>query len=392
MDRIAYVGIDGVIRTVNPDGSGVKPITPEEGFFTWPTWTADGRRLVFSGVFPEEQGLPRPPCTRTIPSPGACASYIWANRGDYDRSGRPLHYQYLSPDGSRLAFIGNTGEKLALYVDDLGDSAAPSRAIEDGPFYMDWSPDSRYLLVHRGADLFVLDVEKGSVSDLRVTDNDPTDRVPAWQPTGDTIAYVAGDVSIGGMVSTRRGPMPRTRPLLEGCPTYAAFLWSPSGRWLAMMGSERVIPFLPIQLLVYPNVSFLAADGSQHEVDEIEDAVVAFFWSPDGSKLAYVTLVDATGVLRWNILDVEDGTRWPLVDFRPSQDQLTVFQYFDQFARSHSQWLPDSQALVFSGRIVGSAIATSDQQPVFQIIVMPTYPFSSPVGLANGYLGFWSPR
>ena len=28
VDRIAYVGVDGAIRTVNPDGSGVNVITP----------------------------------------------------------------------------------------------------------------------------------------------------------------------------------------------------------------------------------------------------------------------------------------------------------------------------------------------------------------------------
>ena len=390
VDRIAYVGIDGVIRTVNPDGSGVKVITPEEGFFTWPTWSADGHTVVFSGVIAEEQGLPLTALYSHNTITGRLRQLHVGEPGMLIAAGSP-YYQYLSPDGNHLAFIGNTGEALALYLDDLRDDAAPSPALEQGPLYMDWSPDSRYLLVHRGTDLLVLDVEKGIVADLPVTDHDALYRAPSWQPTGDTIAYVTGDVSRGYGLYTS-GPDAAEETFVGRVPSYAAFLWSPSGRWLAVTGSERVLPFLPMQLLVYPNVSLLLADGSHNAMDEIEDAVVAFFWSPDGSKLAYVTLVDATGVLRWNILDVEDGTRWPLVDFRPSRDQLTVFQYFDQFARSHSQWSPDSQALVFSGRIVGGAISTLEQQRLFKIIVMPTYPFSSPVFLADGNLGFWSPR
>ena len=390
VDRIAYVGVDGAIRTVNPDGSGVNVITPEDGFFTWPTWSTDGRKVVFSGVIGEEQGLALTALYSHNTVTGRSRELHLGEPGMLIAEGAP-YYQYLSPDGRHLAFIGNTGEALALYLDDLRDDAAPSPALEQGPLYMDWSPDSRYLLVHRGADLLLLDVENGSMSDLAVVDHDALYRAPSWQPTGDTIAYVTGDVSRGYGLYTS-GPDAADGTLVGRVPSYAAFMWSPGGRWLAMTGSDRVLPFLPMQLLVYSNVSVLTADGSQEAVDGIEDAVVAFFWSPDGSKLAYVTLVDATGVLRWNILDADDGTRWPLVDFRPSHDQLTVFQYFDQFARSHSQWSPDSQALVFSGSIVGSAVSTSERQRPFKIIVMPTFPFSSPIVLADGNLGFWSPH
>ena len=44
VNRIAYVSLDGQVRTIRPDGSDERRISPEElspedGFFTWPTWS-----------------------------------------------------------------------------------------------------------------------------------------------------------------------------------------------------------------------------------------------------------------------------------------------------------------------------------------------------------------
>ena len=86
---------------------------------------------------------------------------------------------------------------------------------------------------------------------------------------------------------------------------------------------------------------------------------MAYFWSPDGSRLAYVALSKKAGILRWTVLNVVNGERWPLVDFIPSRDQLTIFQFFDQYAYSHSPWSPDSRSLVFAGKLVDGAVPVS---------------------------------
>ncbi len=76
-------------------------------------------------------------------------------------------------------------------------------------------------------------------------------------------------------------------------------------------------------------------------------------WSPDSTKLAYLTLTEAPGVLRWSVLNVADGSRWPLVDFLPSADHLTMLQFFDQYAQAWRPWTPDSSAFAFVGSING---------------------------------------
>ena len=56
MKRIAFVGLDGQIRTADADGSHPRRISPETGIFTWPTWSPDARELVFSAVVEDDAG------------------------------------------------------------------------------------------------------------------------------------------------------------------------------------------------------------------------------------------------------------------------------------------------------------------------------------------------
>ena len=93
-------------------------------------------------------------------------------------------------------------------------------------------------------------------------------------------------------------------------------------------------------------------------------------------------------------LDLADGRRWPLVDFTPTQPQLTLFQFFDQFAYSHSMWSPDSRSLVFAGALDSSRAtqASFGRQQAARIIVTQVEPSPDVVSIADGFLAVWSPR
>jgi TolB protein len=176
------------------------------------------------------------------------------------------------------------------------------------------------------------------------------------------------------------------RVLLVEIPAEAAFLWSPDGQSLAVAHSD-----LP-DGLVYGGVTLFSSDGDRRTVG-IDDTVLAFFWSPDGARLAYVTFSETRGVLRWMVLDVRDGTRWPVVDFEPSGPQFTLFRFFDQFAYSHSPWSPDSRSLVFAGRLADDAVEASlGRQPSPHIIVVDAGRNPSAQTIADGFLAVWSPR
>jgi TolB protein len=392
VDRIAYVGLDNRIRTISPDGSGQVLASPNDGWYTWPTWAPDGRTLAFSGVVNGGTDEPR---------------VILYSFNTFTRRLRELHvreaglsslvaynaphYTFWSPDGTHLAFIGNTPTGLRLYLDDMLDSAGPIPVLDGAPLWMNWSPDSQRLLVHRGPDHFMVDADTGAASSIPTLSDGLGYNVPAWKPSGDEYAYVSRD-GANGFALYSSGPDTGVKTLVAKVPIGASFHWSPDGKILAVTRPERVISLPQLGLQIYRRISLYREDGTRHPV-EIEDAVVAYFWSPDSTKLAYVTLTSTTDVMRWNVMNVPDGTTYSLADFIPSEDQITVFQYFDQYAHSHSLWSPDSTSLVFAGRVVGEAISASQtQQPVDRITVLAVRRFTVPEVIADGFLAFWSPR
>ena len=402
VNRIAFVGLDGQVRSMNPDGSEVRQISSGEGFFTWPTWSPDARRLVYSGVVRDGRGNPR---ISLLAFNAASGSTHEIYAGEPGIAGLladgVVHYPLWSPDSRSLAFIAVTSRGLTLFVDTLEDGGDADLVLDQGPLWMSWSPDSRYLLVHRGADHFLVSTLDGiGVTKLHIRAIGY--RVPAWKPQGVTVTLasangpgrytiftadvVAGDLDVLEPITYLREIGFRLNP---------AFLWSPSGEFLALAGSSRVINYLGLNLLVYRDLVLVSEDRADEQI-LIQDNVIAYFWSSDGAKLAYVMPSDTPGILRWMILNVADGKRWPLVDFIPSRDQLTMFQFFDQYAYSHSLWSPDSQSLVFAGRLSTGAVAASwGRERGAQgshIIVLSVGPHPSPASIAEGILGFWSPR
>ena len=81
-----------------------------------------------------------------------------------------------------------------------------------------------------------------------------------------------------------------------------------------------------------------------------------------------------------------------LADFRPSQEQLTTFMYFDQYVMSHSPWSPDGGHLVFSGALgyekVRRPLPVGESTKVFVADVRAERP---PRAVASGSAGFWRP-
>jgi TolB protein len=290
-----------------------------------------------------------------------------------------------------VAFIDTSAQGLRLYLDDLTDGEGPRYVLDQGPLWMDWSSDSRTLLVHRGPDHFLVDAETGVVATLDLDSDGLGYSVPAWRPTGDEITYVGGD-RLSGYTVDRSNREADRQGRFGSVPRQAAFLWSPDGTTLAVTRPQRVLFDGVLGLRVFDRLSFFGADGAALPV-EVRDNTVAFFWSPDSTKLAYVTQTGVPGLLRWMVLDVKAGTRYALTDFVPSVEQLTVFQFFDQYAHSHSIWSPDSTALVFAGAVPPGAVGVSTAQATAsRIVVLPIVRFGAPVVIADGILGFWSPR
>ena len=101
----------------------------------------------------------------------------------------------------------------------------------------------------------------------------------------------------------------------------------------------------------------------------------------------------AEGSIRWSVVDVRSSDVVRLADFRPTQEQLTTFMYFDQYVMSHSPWSPDGGHLLFSGVLgyekVRRPLPAGASTKVFVADAAAEAP---PREAADGSIGFWRPE
>src|SRR5208283_3889634 len=110
--RIAYVALDGNVRTADQAGGAQKDVTTdaavtEDGagesfFYQFPAWSPDGRLLAFIGVRRTTETVMNTGIW-TAPSDGRPAARVYS--GD-DKMPEFLSW---SPDSSRLVFVSTLG-------------------------------------------------------------------------------------------------------------------------------------------------------------------------------------------------------------------------------------------------------------------------------------------
>ncbi len=383
--RIAYVTPDLKIRTVNPDGTDDRLLTEGPGQYSWPTWAPDGVTIAFPAVIGEGVTADVSLLSATDGVEGTGVLY----RGDPEYAGILVapnlpHYPVWSPDGEKFALITGGEAGLEVYVDDLRDEAGPAHVASQAPVYFSWSHTSRYLLVHRGGNHLLVDTEPEIVT-TDLPSYAAGYRAPAWWPSDEVMTVIERDDQTGVYGVHLRDLNGDTR-LIVGASPRTAFLWSPSGEWLAV--GRGIDPRVP----AYDEVVLMSPEGERHPTT-IAEFVIAFAWSPDSSKLAYVTVTGTQLVWGWNVLDIETGSTRRLAEFVASEDMRVWLQFFDQFVYSHGIWSPDSRAIVFAGSVAGSGVgASTAAQQQDQVIVLTVGELPTLQVVAEGRLAFWSPR
>ncbi|MFN8483639.1 MAG: hypothetical protein U0768_11430 [Anaerolineae bacterium] len=354
VNRIAYLGMDGNIHTVRPDGSDAQALTTdgEAGpsaarLYRFPTWSPDGRYVAFIDI--NAQGGATD--SQLVAAPvGGGTSQVLHKSGD----AQPF-YLYWSPDSRRLAFLESSGRSLALRLAALDQGDAPSQAT-GSPFYFVWSPDSRRLAFHVGGmrntlspDARVSLFEPGSQEGAPVEEAPALFLAPDWSPDGASIVYArragAGSQLVAADTS---GANPRVLRSFDGG---VSFGWSPTGRQIAYILSDN--PALEgLGQIAYGKLGVMNPDGSGQRT-LTDDNALSFFWSPDGTKLAYLTIHQGDpdiARLKLSVVDVATGETRERALFTPSSGFTSVIPYFDQYLRSTRIWSPDSASLVYTAR------------------------------------------
>jgi len=411
--RIAYVGIDGNIYTINQGGGDRQAITDDAHFperdgsdntflvYRLPVWSPDSQQLAYVH-FGGDEGAILETGLHTAAPDGSASSVIHTDTQSYI-------YLFWSPDGRRLAFLNSaSGGPIRLQVIAVapeGEEDGEARILDVGQsVFWDWAPNGRQLLTHIddpaiGPRLAILSLEEPVVEE--VLDLEPGFFLaPDWSPDGTQLLVATHDEGSGEVTLTivnRNGEV-QSRPVVFESNSVVSFDWSPDGKKIAYVSSEGLSQTERGPLTVIdpqePGAAAIYSNSS--------DPVVAYFWSPDGKKIAYFTqrfiMPDSSEseegnqengsgqnqipILTPYVLDVETGESLQLTDpYVPTPQFLQVVAFFSQYQRSATIWSPDSEDIVIS-------VVTASGQASIRVVSASGN--LEPRSISDGVLAFWS--
>ena len=399
VDRIAYIGSDNNVYTINGDGTGRQRLTQLDfgpvvrrtslgfpqartSFYAWPTWSPDGQKIAVSRVVSEgtlDDGIELRSIDLASGVTNGRETVVFTNAPGSGQvaQGAP-HYIYWHPDSERVTFLAAEAGGLALYLGPVDGSDDVEEVISGGPLYFTWSPDGESALLHVGQELLLSQSADAGKRKLLPPENF-TYRAASWSYDSARMAYIDDSVFGGNNLFMADADGENPEAIAE-VGTRTAFMWSPTNDLIAFSDTtDNSVPYHSVMTVV---------DTAAHDVKvAINEPILAFIWSPDGSRIVYVSIDRAAQQFSWKVLAMDGTLPRLLTDFIPSDDLFTMLSFFDQYAYSNSLWSPDGTQLVFSGQVPrpDGSVALGDE--VFVIDVDGNQP---PVAIADGSLAFWS--
>ena len=256
--KIAFEGfvVDGrlAIFTVNPDGSGLTMLTASEANNSFPAWSADGSKIVFTSDRDGNEEI------YSMNADGSGQTRLTSNSSADE-------FPAWSPDGTQIVFKSNRNGNFEIYsmnADGSGQTQLTNtRATNNEPA---WSPDGTKIAFDSDRDgnreIYTINPDGSNL--VRLTNNPASDSDPNWSPDGTKLAFVSNRDGNYEIYSMNADGSDQTN--LSQDRSFAADpAWSPDGSMIAFTTN---------------GITVMNADGSDQTV--IADGLYKAFpdWQP----------------------------------------------------------------------------------------------------------------
>ncbi|MDH4276719.1 MAG: hypothetical protein OEW83_01410 [Acidimicrobiia bacterium] len=366
------IGNGPVVAVARPDGQRYIDLDGgRTNLASQPTWSADGTKLIWSSVsalaqearvqvFDEEGVADGDPLATNVPGP-------------------PVFYFQWRNDGGEVLYLRTSTRRPTVEAGVL-TPGGPARWLADGdPFFVAWAPNDPVIAAHVAEERVALFDPAGAAAFGTVDDEGPgsvpapgsgdpvagDDLVggggfssPAWLDDRTLVAVVSGSISTIDVQSGSVEPL----VAVDG-PVH--FVLSPDRSRIALQGVVDPNEDDVLEVGLVPaqddaaDGSLIVIDVADRRVEVVADRpVVAWEWSPDSTKLAWLELDGPISRRRgrWRFWSA-DG---PVVgDARSPTVQLSIKEvvnylpFFAQYSFSLHRWSPDSSAFALVGSIGG---------------------------------------
>jgi Tol biopolymer transport system component len=370
-NRLLVQGVDGNLYTVKPTGDARIALTNDATSlrqYVQPTWSPTGTQIAWTEI--DNRGAEPKSALVLSRFDGVARTRIATPYAPF--------FIYWAPDGTHLAYLSNwqtiNRPTIALRLVDPGATPPTLTTLAEGqPLYFTWSPASDRILAHISRERLEFRDLLGTATALTTTL--AAFSTPQWSRDGSELLFADGTTGAQRLILTddRGNKLQQITDFADTIsfsrsPTDAriAYAITPTGIGTAAFGPLFVVDI---------------ATSATRQLTELP--VLAFFWSPDGEKLAYLQVDNSSGSLqlRWYVWD---GTRTrayaSIVPSRTFLDAYIVF--FDQYARSMTLWSPDSQAFAYA------AVSPTSGSTIFVQLLDA----DEPVPVGRGQFVSWSPR
>jgi Tol biopolymer transport system component len=326
-------GLFTSIFVMRADGTDLRRLTEPKTISGCPSWSPDGRQLVYYETTVEESEK-----IVSVRQPGGTTQIATVDVATGERQiltsgkGEKWFPRWLQRD--RIAYVRSGSDAGLAFIDGSAGTAGEFRAPS-------WSPDGKRMVFHR-------DVGKTWPPFERLPSLDPefalvrTGVFPSYAPNGDRLVCNTerGGALHNALLVMNADGSSRKEVFRDPKKNAGAPVWSPKGDWIAF-GLGTYYPFQPAAHTAH--LALVRPDGTGLEVltsGERNDGFPS--WSPDGRRLAYRS-TESLGadkiVKNLRIIDIE--TR--------KVQALTDGAYDDNFP----SWSPEGDVIVFTSNRPG---------------------------------------